>query len=212
MRPHLSPLRTIAALYVEKGGAYYGIPGCYFVAHDSCSRNATQGPRGCEGLSCRTPSQESRGGEGQDSAMARGKPWPQRAKCEALAGRKSGEGCCGAKSVARREPRKGPTETKRVARAHRLQSEAQRAGREHQATTSFVWFDSRRLRAVASNARRGMRDLRVTGARHEARFPSLCRSLPRHRSGSRTSLPSLQHDAWLRSGQAGIIEGGSVLP
>lgn len=202
----------IAALYVETGGCYFGIPGCYFDVNRSNSCDAAQRPGSRSPLSSRISGKAPRKGQGSFREMEICASWPERGERKALARGEPGEGCRQAKGVAGSQPRKGQTEAERVARAHRVQREAQRARREYQATTSSVWPDGRGLRAIAPLSRRSVRDLCVTRARHEECGSPVCRSLPQHQQGSGTSLPRLQYHAWLRSGQSGIVEGGSVLP
>lgn len=202
----------IAALYVATGGCYYGLEGCYFSLHPASSANATQVPRSGKKILCRVPREAPRHRASTGRRMAGQQSWPQRREFAAVAGGKSRAGGGQREGIPSSKSRKTSPVSARMAKTKWLQPETQRERGECPAAVAALWTDGLRLRAVASASGRRLRNLRAEERGHEEREAALRRSLPRQQLRARTSMPGMQYDAWLRSGQSRTPASRSDLP
>lgn len=193
----------IAALYVEKDGCYFGIEGCYFHVPGIVYSHAAQRPECCQGLSSCVSGETSRTCESAHCAMAQRKSRPQCGKCKTLAEKEPGQGGPISSCVSDCKSRACAPVSASLARAHRLQSKASRAWRQWSPAVKAVWFDSSSIRRIVGCAGRRVCDLLQNRPRYEECKAPLHRSLSQQQSCSGASLPGLQYNAWVRSGQSG---------
>lgn len=176
---------TVAALYVEVGGVYYGLEDVVVYPH------AIQGPGRCAAVS--RAAQGS--GEGARAEVEGAEPWSECSECCGMARCRSRSGK-GERAPLSRNAQGGGCGAKQGVQAQ-AQGEIARqtAGRELSNATQEIWLDSEVLRRVASEAGRRLCDLWWFSAASEACAQAVRGSLSRNRSCARTSLPPLQRHA-----------------
>ena len=193
--------RMVAALYVQTGGCYYGLPGCYFTVLEPCSAYAPQRPRGCKSLSRRLSRREPREGEEANCGMAGSQSGQERRELATLARGEPRESQGEGTSLPEGEPREDTRSATRLAREDWLQSVGEAPGLQQGPAASRPRAYASGLRRDAREAGRRLRYLRRFGAGHKDSAASLRGPLPRDRSHPWSSLWPLQFNVGPCAGQ-----------
>lgn len=177
----------IAALFVETGGCYFGLPNNMVIC-----RHAAQRP-GCPRSILEVLSQRaSCVVRPTDARLALRKSWPQRRECAQLAAAESGESCGLAEKVEGRQPGKGSRIPPPMAGSRWIREEREANSAEPQGLAQEIWSDAGILQSHSRFSEWGMRNLSLHAPKDEKCETALCRSLSHFwpRAGSR--LLSLQ--------------------
>lgn len=201
----------IAALYVETGGCYFGLEGCYFDRPTALSCHATQRRKREKSLLGGIPKRPARTGKTKNCGMEGEKSWKKCGERQKVA--RAEPRCCAGKSTRLQSVEQGESSRKpaRLACENWIQSIAQAQGVHGEPTAKDVRADAVGLRRAAVGAEWGLCNLRKIGPGHEECQTALRRPLSLNRPSAWAPMSSLQYDVGVREGRSEYSKSGGGL-
>lgn len=201
----------IAALYVETGGCYFGLDGCYFDHRVALSRHATQRRKREKSLLGCLSKRPARRGKENSCEMAGEQPWQKCGECQEVANAEPGCGAGKSTRLQSVEPGESSRKPARMACENWVQFISKAQGIHGEPAAKDVRTDAVGLRRAVAGAERGLCHLRKTGPWHEECQAALRRPLSLNRQSAWAPMSSLQYYAGVREGRSKSFKGGGGL-